>query len=125
MKYTQRSWKTKSKPRTGGSIGIGKSEDPVKAFRTAARTLPQGCRKDPVPWWDDSLDYLISERDSLREDITDPSAPGTVAEKRERRSTMNQHVKDTIFKLRKQYWEDYCKTKCNYMEVTQEQLPQS
>ena len=86
----------------------------MSAFRAAAKTLPQGCRKDPVPWWDESLDHLIAERDRLREAIADRGSPGTVEEKRELWSNMNQQVKETICELRKQYWENFCQTKCNY-----------
>jgi hypothetical protein len=81
VKYTKRSWKVTSKPRTE-EVEL-ENRKILSAFRAAAKTLPQGCRKDPVPWWDESLDVLIDERDRLREAITDRDSPGTVEEKRE------------------------------------------
>ena len=67
-----------------------------------------------MPWWDESLDFIISERDRLREEITDQGVPGTVAEKRELWSNMNRQVKKIICELRKRHWEQFCLTKCNY-----------
>ena len=112
VRYSKRSWKATSKPRTD-EIEL-ENREILAAFKAAAKTLPQGCRKDPVPWWDESLDFLISERDRLRNEISGPASPGTVAEKRGQWSIMNRLVKDTIFKLRKSHWEEFCSTKCNY-----------
>ena len=112
VKYSKRSWKVTSKSRTE-EVEL-ENRKILSAFRAAARTLPQGCRIDPVPWWDESLDFIISERDRLREEITDQGVPGTVAQKRELWSNMNRQVKETICELRKRHWEQFCLTKCNY-----------
>ena len=37
-----------------------------KALQYAAKKLPRGCRRDPVPWWDADLDNAVNARDLLR-----------------------------------------------------------
>ena len=39
----------------------------ANAFKKAIKTLPQGCRQDSVPWWDDEIDDAIYERTRLKE----------------------------------------------------------
>ena len=42
------------------------SRNIANAFRRAMKIIPQGCRQDPVPWWDEELDEAIYERSRLK-----------------------------------------------------------
>ena len=49
------------------------------AFKSAMKTIPQGCRLDPVPWWDDEIDDTIILRAQLRKITDDRNAdPATL-----------------------------------------------
>ena len=49
------------------------------AFTSAMKTIPQGCRQDPVPWWDDEIDDAITLRAQLRKIRDDRNAdPATL-----------------------------------------------
>ena len=42
------------------------SRNIANAFRRAMKTIPQGYRQDPAPWWDEELDEAIYERSRLK-----------------------------------------------------------
>ena len=45
-----------------------RADNLLKAINTAAaRSLPQGCRKDPVAWWDKELEDAVELRNLLRD----------------------------------------------------------
>ena len=111
-KRTKRSWTTTSKPRTD-ELEL-ENRRITEAFRTASRTIPRGCREDPVPWWDKTLDMLIYDRNKLRTEISNPGVRGTHEEKRAKWAARNEQVKETIIRLRRECWEKFCTTKANY-----------
>ena len=41
------------------------------ALQKAGKTIPRGCREDPVPWWDDDIDIEIEKRDALLKESTE------------------------------------------------------
>ena len=53
------------KPRT--NVVEIESRNIANAFQRAMKTLPQGCRQNSVPWWDEELDEAIYERSRLKE----------------------------------------------------------
>ena len=52
------------------------------AFQIAMKTPPQGCRQDPVPWWDKDIDDAIILRERLRKIRDDKTASPTTLEQR-------------------------------------------
>ena len=45
-----------------------------KCFKKASKKLPRGCRKDPVPWWDDEIDVAILYRNDLADRLIDDTS---------------------------------------------------
>jgi hypothetical protein len=39
-----------------------------RCLAMASKVIPQGCRRDPVPWWHPDIDEAITIRDHLREE---------------------------------------------------------
>ena len=39
-----------------------------RCLAMASKVIPQGCRRDPVPWWHPDIDEAITIRDHLRDE---------------------------------------------------------
>ena len=70
----------------------------------ASRTLPRGCRYDPVPWWHNEIDNAIEIRDLLREEA------GESEENRIEWVNSCQDVVVIIKQKRLEYWKEYNNT---------------
>ena len=60
------------KPRT--NVVEIESRNIANAFQRAMKTLQQGCKRDPMPWWDEELDEAIYERSRLKKIRDMPAA---------------------------------------------------
>ena len=86
----------------------------AKAFKTAMKTLPQGCRQDPIPWWDDELDVAIYERTRL-EQIRDLSVSDIPVEERQTQyRTQAFKVQQLILSKRRATWQKFATDHLKY-----------
>ena len=80
------------------------SRNIANAFQRAMKTLPQGCRRDSVPWWDDELDEAIIERIRLKK-IRDLPASDEIHEMRQLQyREQAEIVQKLILSKRKATW---------------------
>ena len=79
----------------------------ANAFQRAMKTLPQGCRQDPGPWWDEELDKAIYERSRLKK-IRDLPATDEIQQMRQLEySEQAARVQQLILSKRKATWQKF------------------
>ena len=64
------------------------------------KTLPKGCRQDPVPWWDAEIDEAITERTRFKK-IRDMPISDIPAEERQRQYQAQAAVVRQIIKAKR------------------------
>ncbi len=81
------------------------------AFRLAMKTIPQGCRLDPVPWWDDDIDAAITLRAQLRKIRDDKNAdPATLEVRASNYKTQVDATRELIRTKRTASWQKFAQT---------------
>ena len=78
------------------------------AVMRGSKKLKQGCYKDPVPWWSDSIDEAIRERDSLEANAQVCGESHTLWQCARRK------VLTTITECRQEWWREHCSSDLNY-----------
>ena len=86
----------------------------TQAFRKAMKTLPQGCRQDPVPWWDDELDEAIFERTRLKEVRDSPASIIPIGERQELYKAQARRVQQLIMSKRRATWQKFATDHLKY-----------
>ena len=83
------------------------SRNIANAFQRAMKTLPQGCREDPVPWWDEELDEAIYMRSRLKK-IRDMPATDEIMQMRQLEyNEQAARVQQLILSKRKAAWQRF------------------
>jgi hypothetical protein len=78
------------------------------------KTLPQGCRQDPVPWWDDELDEAIFERTRLKEIRDSLTSVIPIAERQESYQVQARKVQQLILSKRRDTWQKFATDQLKY-----------
>jgi len=85
------------------------------AFRLAMKTIPQGCRLDPVPWWDDDIDAAITLRAQLRKIRDDKNAdPATLEVRASNYKTQVDATRELIRTKRTASWQKFATDNLRY-----------
>ena len=79
-----------------------------KAMIKGGKDLPQGCREDPVPFWDIKIDEAIQKRDNLEAFANACPANHTAWQ------TARRNVLTTISECRQQWWRERCSSDLSY-----------
>ena len=87
----------------------------LSAFQDAMKTIPQGCRKDPVPWWDSDIDEAIVQRAQLRKACEDKQAdPATLEHRQQAYRTQVETTRDLIRSKRTASWQRFATDNLRY-----------
>ncbi len=86
----------------------------TESFRKAMKTLPQGCRQDPVPWWDDEFDEAIFERTRLKELRDNPLSTVPIADRQESYQAQARRVQQLILLKRRATWQKFATDHLKY-----------
>ena len=86
----------------------------TESFRKAMKTLPQGCRQDPVPWWDDELDEAIFERTRLKELRDNLLSTVPIGDRQEAYHVQARRVQQLILSKRKATWQKFATDHLKY-----------
>ena len=78
------------------------------------KTIPQGCRQDPVPWWDDELDEAIFERTRLKEVRDSLVSAIPIAERQESYKAQARRVQQLIMSKRQATWQKFATDHLKY-----------
>ena len=85
------------------------------AFQSAMKTIPQGCRRDPVPWWDEEIDDAIILRAQLRKIRGDKTAdPATLEERTLNYKRQADVTRDLIRSKRTASWKKFATDNLRY-----------
>ena len=85
------------------------------AFREAMKTIPQGCRQDPVPWWEDDIDEAILLRAQLRNAWEDKKAnPDTLEQRKQAYEDKVEVTRDIIRSKRTASWQRFATDNLRY-----------
>ena len=84
------------------------------AFRKAMKTLPQGCRQDPVPWWGNELDEAIFERTRFKEIRDKPISDIPIAERQAQYQAQALIVQQLILSKQKATWQKFATDHLKY-----------
>ena len=85
------------------------------AFQSAMKTIPQGCRQDPVPWWDEEIDDAIILRAQLRKIRDDKTAdPATLEERTLNYKQQADVTRDLIRSKRTASWQKFATDNLRY-----------
>ena len=85
------------------------------AFREAMKTIPQGCRQDPVPWWDNDVDEAILLRAQLRKACEDKKAnPETLEQRKQAYKDQVEATRDIIRSKRTASWQRFATDNLRY-----------
>ena len=85
------------------------------AFQSAMKTLPQGCRQDPVPWWDDDIEdamILCAQLRKIRDDKT--ANPATLEERIQNYKRQADVTRDLIRYKRTASWQKFATDNLRY-----------
>jgi len=86
----------------------------TQAFRKAMKTLPQGCRQDPVPLWDEELDEAIVERVRLKELRDNPLSTIPIADRQVLYQEQARRVQQLIMSKRRATWQKFATDHLKY-----------
>jgi hypothetical protein len=79
------------------------------------KTIPQGCRLDPVPWWDDEIDDAITPRAQLRKIRDDRNAdPATLKLRALNYKTQAEATRELIRTKRSASWQKFTTDNLKY-----------
>jgi len=79
------------------------------------KTIPQGCRLDPVPWWDDDIDAAITLRAQLRKIRDDKNAdPATLEVRASNYKTQVDATRELIRTKRTASWQKFATDNLRY-----------
>ena len=85
------------------------------AFKSAMKTIPQGCSLDPVPWWDEEIDDAIILRAQLRKIRDDKTADPAMLEDRTLNYKRQADVtRDLIRSKRTASWQKFATDNLRY-----------
>ena len=87
----------------------------AKTFKMALKTMPQGCRQDAVPWWNDELDDAIYERTRLQQIRDLPFSDIPIEERQLQYRTQASIVHQLILAKRCAMWQSFA---TDYLKYT-------